>query len=599
MVRKPSQFAQAQQSGKIRVYSNNAITQSIKNSLINQQIFVGEDEIEAYLNLNKSNSEEIVQYFKNLYGPNTGINRGQKQTTSSSTQISQPSSSLVVNGDNILFSANNTLRFNQRLDINTIRVLTGEKFKLEMVDKTLDYEDETFITFRQTFKNISKKSDVLDFLNNEGSFTQASGNIIKSKNKDIQIVRQEITDAYKKVPQTATDSGKKTKDGKTIFNYQIAATPKDLIDLQNKLQAILGDISLFFNDTIFDAGQFAMYVKFLDGTMIDFLQQQGLNFVGGIGIDQISKSATTAMELVERINLMLYLLNNRTSGTTGVSVRSTGSQFSDDFSIILDKHLKNNKTQIPTLKIYESALQEYYLKYGKQYTSMTGAIQGIGFWSGSAESKGSDDLAIDITTEFGTKTVYVDAKLGAKDIYSSYIKTIDEKNISIQDLITHGLISTDEIKKQLEIGLSLFIMANLIDKKDKTLDSILRNILIYLFVGSNLFIKKFRKDNFQATLALIQNKYVWMSRLFEIVYNTYFSGEDTSTGRKLSMNPKTIELNSIKNNFSNISSLKDLVKELKENDIISKDMEKIFESFYSISLSLELKSVIKNILSKQ
>ena len=72
-----------QQGGKMvyKILINLLKFKELKNSLLKSGIRVGEIEIEAYLQKNGSKSIDVVKYFTQLYGPGTGINRGQDETT--------------------------------------------------------------------------------------------------------------------------------------------------------------------------------------------------------------------------------------------------------------------------------------------------------------------------------------------------------------------------------------------------------------------------------------------------------------------------------------------------------------------------------------
>lgn len=559
-----SDFQRLMREGKIK-----------SNSQLNR-IYVNQDAQNEIMRDN-AGGESVLREIQAISGFER-VNLTHTKDIFSSDELSSLSSSISLD------AGESSLRFNQEIDVSQIKALAQEKFDKNIIGISLEREQKVLNLFRKSFYNIKDKMDVLDFLNNTGQYGNLEGKVVR----DIQDLRRTVVQEYSKLTEQEIPKDLTITPGKNSAKatYRITSTPAEIESLRTTLGKKLEKFNGALESKILDAPQFLGLLQLVKGELLPFLQKNNIEFIGGIGKKQLLEGVTTAFEFIENVNMTLYFLKNQAKGVN-VTVASTGSQTSKEFA--------NNLTNISSFE----GLQEGYLKTVQERAAngvLEGTLTGLSTitqsGSGSEESSGTDDFVFIFTSEDGVvEKVYVDAKLGAGGEYSGGIGSFKGGSITIQTLIENGIsLNPSLVQEQLEIGLTMFLVSNLFGDANKDLfKEILRDVLVYAFIGSEIFIQKFRKDNMQADLAFITNQYVWFSEIFKVIRMTYF---EASKMRALTISSKISE--SSLEEYRNIESLQNFITEYQQNTNVSGAVGKLFADFYSTGLSLEL---TRNVLS--
>lgn len=532
MAKRLTEYERLKQQGAIQNYNSSNEIQIIKNSLQQEGVRVGEIEIEAYLKSHGSKSIDVVKYFKNLYGPNTGVNRGQQETTFSKTSTSTSLSSIsnpVDEKELILISVGSLPSFTinkngiqdlKSLEYDSIRVKAKQAFEEEMVKKSRDRESQTVDYFKGLLKNQNlNRYDIINFLNSGLEKTTKESGIINDKMINIEYASRLIID-------------------KLSGNLKYVEDPDKAINQREKDFSALISI---MQDGVVNAKQFSGLVYALtNNTKLSEDAQKSQT-------QQAARSGKTINELLAILNLesayekMTNTFNSKEMGIKP-TIRSAGSEAIEAFK----KRTENIKTSKELMKEAERFTKELIIEVENKKEKYTFLSIGQKFASsgGSKEAQESLHVADLIWEPKNFRKMYVDIKMGGggAGAKSTRYTMAGALKTSIDEIYSSSVLD-QETKNDFIIKLNLILnymyyqisrsSFNSAENGSEKIAKVLENkkvtlLLTYVLLSSNVFISYYRKvfdsgEFLQADWLLTLKGYVWYSDFFQVVSNAIFN----------------------------------------------------------------------------
>lgn len=497
-------MAKASNLKGIKFYSNFATIRRIREQLASSGVIVGELEIEDYLGNKGFYVEDVVKYFKTLYGPQTRINRGQQETTvlpSPSTEYSESTEfqTLKVNSmPSFTLSGSNMISNLDSLKEDTLQQDAKDIFIDMMVTKSRLNEEQDVIAL----SNIGNRDAIIRFLNSVFEIDSAKQDRILQNNQNLINL------------QYASELIEKRLSG--VLKY-------DPDQKANKEERDLIKLIKLLEDGVADAKQFSGLIYALSD--IQMIADPV----------QAKKSGKTLNEMIALLNLKQQSQALITSkAAVQATAYSAGSESVPQFHARVKD--SNNPTFImnEARKFSEELISEKK-RTGDKYTSLSIGQQ---FYSASGSQATKNTIhAADLVFEVDNKKKYIDVKIGIAKNKSgglgSRYNMSSPLRTSISSIYNNSLLNQTELDKffrQIEIIMNYFFYQMTSRKKPDFNNTDMKKIITYALLSSNVFVYYYRsvflgdQNTFiQPSWLLTRQGYVWYSDFFSVVADTLFA----------------------------------------------------------------------------
>lgn len=548
---------------------------------------IGSKEIKDYIDSTGANREEVVAYFKKKYGENTGINRGQEETTYTQTQPIISSSGISSSSNS---NSSSSLRFSN-IETGRSQIVSETRSYFDgLLARTLAKEEQTLANYKKAIPAIQTKKDIIDFYTYKTTKFNAEKKINSAK-VDIRDYFGKLIAAYASIEGVSP----------------ITPQGKQKID---KARNEIRKLSAALSDRVIDEGlmsdpQFISVYGLMTGKILETLDI-GASPISSADIEQMKRSGTTLLEFIENRNLSEFLSElkvNPENHIKSFKVVGVGASRSDDLKEFLMKKIQSTKAT--SAKEYTDLYMEFVKESidklkskGKDVSLKNLFSLGVLTNQGEADASGKvrDDVVdIDVVIEVDDNLTIVskiDAKLGKEDRYKGS-KVEFSAGKTIESFLNDLAINNESFKEFMDLLVLYWVADRIIGKDTSEIRENIIFLMTYSILSSNWFAEKFgfkHGVSAQADFIAIRDTYMWFSDFLRFFTFTYI---DKGGGRKPSIDvtnavntsgPLILEIKK----YSNlIATINDLVQESSGNEEIKNILEEIKRLFLNSGVSFD------------